>query len=237
MSTINFVPDDYVQNNESRRMNCLCVVLLVLVMAALIGAFVTIKIRQKAFMAKEDLVNAKMVKMQEAINTFEELQAKRKEMMRTALTTAELLEPVPRSILLATLTNNLPPGASLTKLTMLQKDMGRSSVSVPVSNYQAAKGSQAATKAIELSPEKRLETFIDIVGMAPTDLQVASYIERLGNCSLLGNVALVESKEREMDDGVYRQFQLKAQLCKNVHLTKTDIEEIRVQANQSIFNF
>jgi Tfp pilus assembly protein PilN len=158
-------------------------------------------------------------------------------MMRTALTTAELLEPVPRSILLGTLTNNLPPGTSLTKLNMLQKDMGGSSASSPVSNYQAAKGSQAETKEIGLSPEKRLETFIEIEGMAPTDLQVASYIERLGNCSLLGNVTLVESKEREIEDGVYRQFQLKAQLCKNVHLTKTDIEGIRVQANQSIFNF
>ena len=176
--------------------------------------------------------------MQLAIDTFEEQQAKRKEMMRTALTTAELLEPVPRSILLASLTNNLPAGTSLTKLNMLQKDMGNAVQSTPASNYQAAKGSKNTTKYVSISPEKRLETFINIEGMAPSDLQVASYIERLGNCSLLGNVALVESKEKKIEDGVlYRHFKLTTQLCKNVHLTQLDIEEIRAQANKTMFNF
>ena len=234
MSNINFVPDDYVQNNESRRMNFLCVLLLILVMSALIGAFVIIKIRQKTCLAQENLVNSKMVKMQKSISQFEELQTKRKEMMRTALTTAELLEPVPRSVLLATLTNNLPPGTSLIKLNIVQKDMGNKNARSSVSNYQSAKKTNAKAK---LSPEKRLETFIDISGMAPTDLQVASYIERLGSCALLNNVALVESKEYKIKDNVYRQFQLKAQLCKEVHLTKTDVEQIRIRAEKSVLNF
>jgi hypothetical protein len=48
MSNINFVPDDYVQSNESRRANLMCLVLFSVVMAALGGSFFTIKIRQKA---------------------------------------------------------------------------------------------------------------------------------------------------------------------------------------------
>ena len=48
MLNINFVPDDYVQSGESRRTNLMCLVLVVLVMAALGGSFVTIKIRQRA---------------------------------------------------------------------------------------------------------------------------------------------------------------------------------------------
>ena len=75
MSNINFVPDDYVQSNESRRANLMCLVLFSVVMAALGGTFVTIKIRQKACSAEESLVNAKMARMQEAIDKFEELQS------------------------------------------------------------------------------------------------------------------------------------------------------------------
>ena len=143
MSNINFVPDDYVQSNESRRANLMCLVLFSVVMAALAGSFVTIKIRQKACSAEETLVNSKMARMQESIQKFEQLQAKRKEMMKTALTTAELLEPVPRSVLLASLTNNLPPGVSLVKLNVIQKAPSNqpSSRSQRSGNkYQAAKG-------------------------------------------------------------------------------------------------
>ncbi|MCH8215454.1 MAG: hypothetical protein IH892_01650 [Planctomycetes bacterium] len=236
MSNINFVPDDYVENNESRRTNVLCMGLLVVVMAALGGAFVTIKIRQKACLSQEELVNAKMTKMQEAIAQFEELQAKRKEMMRTALTTAELLEPVPRSVLLATLTNNLPPGASLVRLRLVQKDTG-TKPQTKTSNYEAAQNKQNASQDVSDSPEKRLETFIDIEGIAPTDLQVASYIERLGNCALLHKVTLVESKEFKVHDSLYRRFDLKAQLVKEVHLTQEDVDQIRRRAEKSILNF
>lgn len=236
MSNINFVPDDYVENNESRRTNILCVGLLAIVMAALGGAFVTIKIRQKACRSQEALVDAKMTKMQEAIMQFEQLQAKRKEMMRTALTTAELLEPVPRSVILATLTNNLPPGTSLARLGLVQKDTGVKP-KTKTSHYEAAQNKKNAGQDVSDSPEKRLETFIDIEGIAPTDLQVASYIERLENCAMLHKVALVESKEFKVHDSLYRKFELTAQLAKDVHLTQEDVEKIRRSAEKSILNF
>ena len=121
MSNVNFVPDDYIQNNESCRTNLMYVFLFVLVMSGLTGCFLTIKIRQKACQSQEKMVNEKMAKAQLAIAEFEKLQAKRKNMMKTALMTAELIEPVPRSILLASLTNDLPKGASLVKLSLVQK--------------------------------------------------------------------------------------------------------------------
>ena len=76
MLNINFVPDDYTQSSESRRTNFLYLVLLGVVMAALGGSFMTIKVRQRAFRAKEKIVNAKMAQAKEAIKQFEELQKK-----------------------------------------------------------------------------------------------------------------------------------------------------------------
>ena len=88
-----------------------------------------------------------------------------------------------------------------------------------------------------VSREKQLETHIDIAGMAPSDLQVAAYIEKLSNSSLLDNVALVESKEHTIDDMTFRQFKLKAMLRKDVHLTNDDVDLIRVGAEESVYNF
>ena len=249
MVNISFVPDDYVQSNESRRTNVMYLVLFAAAMAALGGSFMAIKIRQNACRINEKLVNARMAEIQEAIKQFEQLQTKRREMMKTALTTAELLEPVPRSILLASLTNNLPPGVSLLELHLIQKQPKQNGKAAAASKYQAAqarkrmsasKASQQNTQTrpdVTENPERFLETHIGIGGTAPSDLQVAAYIERLSNSSLLDDVALVESREYKVETNTFRQFKLTAMLRRNVHLSKEDVEKIRTRAENTVWNF
>lgn len=239
MANINFVPDDYVQSNESRKTNLMYLVLFGVVMIALCSSFMTIKIRQRACSIKEKLVTTKMAKIQETIKQFEELQAKRGAMMRTALTTAELLEPVPRSVLLASLTNNLPQGVSLLKLSLVQKEPKLTSRVASTSKYQAAQEKKAAAAQDNVvSREKLLETHIDIEGIAPSDLQVAAYIEWLSKSSLMDNVSLVESKEHKVEDNTtFRRFKLTAMLKEDVHLTREDVKGIRDRAENTIWNF
>jgi len=239
MVNINFVPDDYVQSGESRRTNLVCLVLVVLVMTALGGSFVTIKIRQRACRAREDLINTRMSRLQESIKQFEELQTRRKAMMKTALTTAELIEPVPRSVLLAALTNNLPPGVSLLQLSLIQKEPKNKpgSTTAGTSKYKAAQARKASESEVRLSREKALEMHIDIGGMAPSDLQVAAYLERLSSSTLLDRVALVESKEYIIEDTTFRQFKLRAMVRKEIHLTADDVERIRSEAKDSVYRF
>jgi hypothetical protein len=245
MVNINFVPDDYAQSNDSRRTNLIYLILFAVVMTALGGSFVSIKIRQRACRTSEELINARMADIQEGIKQFEELQTKKRDMMKTAVTTMELLEPVPRSILLASLTNNLPPGVSLSEVCLVQKQSKISTAVAKISKYQAAQaqktgsqtnGSQKGTNESE-NPERLLETRIDIGGIAPSDLQVASYIEHLSNSSLLDNVALVESKEYIHQDNTLRQFKLSAMLRKNVQLTEEDVEVIKNKAVNTVWNF
>lgn len=228
MLNINFVPDDYVQNSESRRTNLIYLVLFLLVMSVLCGSFVSIKLRQQAFAAREEQVNKRMAEAKESLKQFEELQAKRKEMIKAALTAAELLEPVQRSVLLASLTNNLPAGVSLLQLELIQKEpRAKRSVTPVSSKYQQTKNKNSAADQ-KISREKLLETHINIQGIAPSDLQVAAYIEQLDKSILLDNVALVESRERKVkDEALFRQFKLTAMLKKKVHLTKADITKMK----------
>ena len=222
MLNINFVPEDYIQSNECRRTNLMYLVLLLAVMLMLGASFMAIKIRQKALNAKERFANTKMAEAREAIKQFEQLQAKRKLMMRTALTTVDLIEPVPRSVLLATLTNNLPSGVSFSKLKIVQKQpRKRPSRAVAItSKFQKVRAQKTAAAQPVLSKEKFLETHIAIEGIAPSDLEVASYIEQLSNSTLLDNVALVESKEHQTDGVTFRKFKLTAMLIKNPVLPK-----------------
>ncbi|MHC4143952.1 MAG: PilN domain-containing protein [Planctomycetota bacterium] len=240
MVNINFVPDDYVENNESRRTNLVYLMLFAVMMAALGGSFVLIKMRQKACRQNERRVSEKMSEIQESIKQFEQLQEKRRVMMKTALTTAELLEPVPRSVLLASLTNNLPDGVSLMKLNLIQKRSAQTSTTTTTSKYRAKKKSASggAKKGDESeNPEKFLETHIAIGGTALNDLQVASYIEHLTNSTLLDNVALIESKECKLNDKTFRQFKLTAMLTDNVHLSRGDVEKIRDKATTTVWSF
>ncbi|MEA3225571.1 MAG: PilN domain-containing protein [Planctomycetota bacterium] len=243
MVNIDFVPDDYVQNNESRRTNLVYLVLFAVVMTALGGSFVAIKMRRRACATNEKLVNARIAEMQEVIEQFEQLQDKRRVMMQTALTTAELLEPVPRSVLLASLTNNLPSGVSLLKLDLVQKQSKRMGKVLTTSKYKAAqaqktKGSVRGSQTRQSeNPEKLLETHISIGGTAPSDLQVAAYIEHLSNSSLLDNVALVESRECKVEDNTFRQFELTAMLRKDANLTKEDVEGIKDGVQDTVLTF
>ncbi len=228
MANINFVPEDYIQNNKSYRTNLMYLVLLMVVMVGLGSSFIVIKMRQRALNAEEIAVNTRLTQTQEAIKQFEDLQAKRKAMMKTALTTAGLLEPVPRSILLASLTNNLPAGVSLLRLNLVQKETKQPNV--PTTKYQAVQAGKTAAKqqsGEEISKEKLMETYIDIEGVAPTDRQVADYIRQLSSSVLLDDVALVESKEHKSEDTAFRQFKLSAVLKKEVRLTAGDIKNIR----------
>jgi len=206
----------------------ICLVLFVPVMVVLVGLFVTIKVRQRVLVTREKLIDAKMAQAHEAIKQFEQLQAKRNAMWKRALTTAELLEPVSRSVLLASLTNNLPAGVSLLQLSAIQKEPSKTDVA-KTSKYERVRAKRTAAARPEQSREKLLRMHIGIEGIAPSDIEVAAYIEHLSSSKLLENVTLVESREREAEDTTFRQFRLTAMLKKDIQLTDEDIDKIRAK--------
>ena len=240
MAGINFVPDDYIQNRDYRRTNTLCLILLFIVMGSLGGAFGTIRFRQDAYAREETAVNEKMHALQVSIQQFEQLQSKRKEMMKTALTTAQLLEPIPRSVILASLTNNLPEGTSLLDLELEQEESSKtkSGPQPRMTKYEKNKQKQQSQEtAVIDSPERNRETSIKIIGVAPSDLQVADYIKQMDESPLLQQVSLVESVEYKIDDMVYRKFKLTAQLNNHIELSEEEMGRIKTlgQHRSNIF--
>ena len=226
MSNIDFVPDDYVQQRESGRANFIYIVLFAALMGAIGATFSIIKVRQKLVAKELAVVSEQMLAARSQIEQLEEFKTKSKSIMKTAVMTAELLEPVPRSIIIACLTNNLPSGVSLLEFKLEQKDI-KPARRPSASQYKAASASAAASANAAIEKPKPPETLITISGIAPSNIEVAGYISRLGSSVLMNNVALVESKEHTVDDVKFQEFKLQMRLKTEVKLTKEDIEDIR----------
>ncbi len=226
MSNIDFVPDDYVQQRESGRANFMYLVLFAALMGAIGATFSIIKVRQKLVAKELAVVSEQMLAARSRIEQLEEFKTKSKSIMKTAVMTAELLEPVPRSIIIACLTNNLPGGVSLLELKLEQKDIKPAKRSSS-SQYKTASASTAASANTAIEKPKPPETLITISGIAPSNIEVAGYISKLGSSVLMNNVVLVESKEHPVDDVKFQEFRLQMTLKTDVTLTKEDIEGIR----------
>jgi Tfp pilus assembly protein PilN len=231
MSNVDFVPSDYKQQRESNRANFLYLVLFSIVMAAIGVTFSAIKVRQSAVESELSAVMTKMSQAHDSITQLEDLKNKSKTMMKTMVLTAELLEPVPRSVVLAALTNNLPGGVSLIEMSLKEKVTKAAPAPVSKGKYKTV---GAKTEAAAEQPAKSTETNIEIVGIAPSDIEVANFISRLSDSILLENVSLVESKEHKIEETRFREFKLKAKLKKNMVLTKEDMKRIRQKRQEGV---
>jgi Tfp pilus assembly protein PilN len=248
MATINFVPNDYIQQRQSSRANLMYLTLLAALLGGIGVTFSVIKMRQSVVGRELAAVNAKMMEAKEQIAQLEELKTKGKTMMKSMVMTAELLEPVPRSVVLACLTNNLPSGVSLLEMQLVEKEnkvlaapaakpaptapATASKTTSKTTQYQAA----AAKNQKPAAPETKtvLQTNLEIEGIAPSDIEVASFIANLSGSILLDNVELVQSKEQDIDGVKFRQFRLRSSLKPNLTLTKEDIAQIRKKRDEMI---
>jgi Tfp pilus assembly protein PilN len=222
MGGIDFVPEDYIQRKESHRANFFYLALVGIIAAAVLGAFGVIKVRQKAVEREVKGVDERMAIIQQSIKQLENLQNQRQEMMKTALLAAELIEPVPRSIILALLTNALPDGVSLVRVEITQKKPQQAPAAAKASNQY---------EAVKMAAERKTQgqgyvTELEIEGLAASDIGVADYIASLSEAKLLENVCLVHSMQKELDNITYRQFKLTAQVRSNLTITNEEVDRI-----------
>ena len=120
-----------------------------------------------------------------------------------------LLEKVPRSYVLALVTNALPPHSSLTSLELRVQR-------VSYKNRVAGRGAKraASAKAFRKTTPDAPATIIEatITGLAATDVEVAKIIANLSGNLLTDSVDLVYSQEQMVDALPVRQFQVKLTL-------------------------
>lgn len=209
MQVMNFLPRDFTERRGRRRANLLCLGLTGVALLALAGVCALHVMRVFGASRLRAVVEQQYREAGRQIEQLKELEDRKAGLVRKVELSADLLERVPRSHILARLTNALPSDTSLQVLVMSTVE-----VEVPVLKPTTTKEDDApASKKGGRSkrPEKirRREIQFRVNGLAVTDVQVAEYIARLTADPLFEEVNLKFSEEFPYEPGVtMRRFEL-----------------------------
>lgn len=206
-SPFSFLPDNYLANKRARRANLICAGLFVVVFLAIAVAYVLSTRALHRIEVQHATVQKQYADAAVRIEQVKDLQQKQEVISHQAELASSLLEKVPRSNLLAEITNSLPPGVSLVELTLESKERPAPPAPPPAPGSTSANSSK--TKKAAEPPPKLYDVTVTLTGVAPDDVQVAQFIRNLSLSPLLQDVNLVVVDQGKMGDDPVRRFQLK----------------------------
>jgi len=219
MSIINLLPQDYLKRRMQRRMNVLCSGLFAMVMIAVLAA---VAVSDRSIRNTEEVARRVNASYEEASNMLEQLnqlQAQRKKMLAKAEMTSQLLERIPRSTILAVITNSIPAHASLISYDMTTETIIARSAAAPSGSSKARKGNSKLIAQEAMGTAENTVTIITLVeleGLAGTDVDVARFIANLAINPLTKSVDLLFSQEEMIADMTCRKFRIRMELRENI---------------------
>jgi Tfp pilus assembly protein PilN len=231
---LSFLPDDYMERKLQRRTNMVCALLFCIVMVAIASAFIFTERSLQRIQAEHDTVEKDYTAAAKRIQLVLDLQAKQKRMDQQATLAESLLEKVPRSHILAEVTNCLPVGVSLLDLIMESKL--RAPPPVAKTAFEQKRNTADKNKKPAGPPAPVIKTFdvnLRITGLAATDVQVAQFISKLNQSELMKDVNLVITDEFKVGTEILRKFQIdarldpKAEVAPDLNRTQTAAVEIK----------
>jgi Tfp pilus assembly protein PilN len=233
---LSFLPDDYLERKRQRRTNVICAALFTAVMGT-IGTTFSFSERSLRAVEREHMaIESEYTDAAKRIEQVQQLLTKQRTMARQAEITASLLEKVPRSNVLAEITNGLPSGVSLTDFVLESKK--RQAAPAPTGSaaqnntFQVKSAAQSAAPA---APEpQKYDVCMKIGGLASTDVQVAQLITKLNRCHIFKDVNLLITDTFQPTPGgdAIRKFQIELTLNPDADVqtlkdTKTAAVEIK----------
>jgi Tfp pilus assembly protein PilN len=230
-SQLSFLPDDYLQRKAQRRANVICAGLFIVVMGVIGGAFTYSERAIRDIERQHAEVDQQYTEAARRIDQVRKMQDKQRQMAQQAELTASLLEKVPRSFVLAEITNGLPSGVSLLDFGLEAK---RRNV-VPVAT--AANKTIFAQKQAEIEKEKAekklasdpalqprvYDVTMKITGIADTDIQVSQFITKLNRSPLFRDVNLLISDQFDRDGRTLRKFQIELTLIPDADVSNVKL--------------
>ena len=193
MSTINLLPEDFVKRRAQRRANVLCLFLFIAVMGGVLGAAYVSDRSRKETQEVCDRVNTSYTKAAELIGQMQQLELRKSQMLRKAEMAASLVERLPRSTILAMISQALPEDAALLEInlttTMLAlADEGGGDSGRPKSRLTNAPRAEIARSA-------SLVVEMVIKGLASPDVDIGDFIRGLKRSPLVDSVEVAYIKE------------------------------------------
>lgn len=214
--TSGFLPKEYVERRSEAKFYIVVFLLFIVVMAGVAGAFVVTQRRWSDVRAAQLNINSVFEGEQVKLTQLRQLELHRADMLERAKVTSALLEPIPRSVMMAELVDRLPGDVTLFTLA-LEAERIREAPAAPQSGKKAkpktgtlSGGAPAAEKPAIVVPKYKYLLTIDGVGTA--NKQVADYLESLQESPLFAHVELTLIETKVIHDESYRGFRLTAEL-------------------------
>lgn len=223
MDKVSFLPEDYQKQQRQRRTNLISIGLFIVVMAAIVTAFAFTDRQRAQVHAQLQEVNDQFADAARRLEQLDQLQLRKKQIIRKANVTAVLLERVPRSLILAELVNHMPAEVSLLELKLQTQaaKVHRSTLTAlkkAKKEKKKKKDQQSETgDGPQLPQIKPTEALLQLVGVAETDVQVAQYMRALGGSSMFTELNLVFSQEVTLDKHPLRKFRIDMKLNQQVN--------------------
>jgi hypothetical protein len=205
--------------------------LFLVVMVAIGSAFTFTERAMRSVETEHATVEREYTDAAKRIGLVQQMQDKQRKMATQAELAASLLEKVPRSYLLAEVTNALPVGVSLIDLVMESKVRASAASPGPRSTFEQKRAASAADKkkpgetaaGARTQQAKVYDVNVKITGITHTDVQVAQFISALSQSTLLKDVNLVISDEYKAKDGTtesqLRKFQIEGMIDPAAEIT------------------
>ena len=210
MSIINLLPEDYIKRRQRQRANMLCLGLFVVVMVAVGGAAFVTERSNRYTTQVANRVDAAYLEAGKLIEQLQQLEGQKQRMLHKAELASRLLERVPRSTLLAAVTNALPHNASLTQFNITPKQI---IANAPPTRKESAESKFQKIQDQRMGQPQSTTVFImEATGLAGTDVDVAKFIANLISNPLLTGVDLVYSQEKVVEGRMVREFQVRMEV-------------------------
>ena len=197
-SSMNFLPEDYVEKRQAARTAVICIGLLVIVVTGIVGAWLFVQWQARPTFEQAAKVDAEFDDMSKKISEAQEMNAEKAKMLAKAELTTTLMERVRRSALLEELTRLQPKGVNMVSLEMKSRELPQPQLS----DVDKAKRQQ---DGLPPEPEKppEFEFTLDLIGTAPQ--------RRAGGGVYLG--AGQEQAARRCESAIFRGVQTRRRGC------------------------
>jgi len=205
---LSFLPDDYLERKQQRRTNTIFAVLFLTEMVAIGGAFSYTERSMVNVETMHTRLDADYADAAKRIAQVQQMQDKQRQMSQQAELSAALLEKIPRSFLLAELTNALPSGVSLTDFVMESKLRAAPAPTGPQTAFEKRQAAEA--RKVVVPQAKVYDVVMKVTGLADNDVQVAQFITKLNRSKMLRDVNLVYTDTSKGDEQTkdMRKFQM-----------------------------
>ena len=194
-TSMNFLPEDYVEKRQAARAAVVFIGLLLFVVCGVVGAYLYTKWSMKGVFEQRDRVNAAFEDASKKIAEAEALEKQEEEMVRKAEITTTLMERVERSVLLMELSKLSPKGVGLISLDLKAKEVAPP----PQQNADLNKAQQMQGGAADIPAPPKMDVTMVLTGVAPSESEVATLMSKLQNSALLTNVSFLYSEELKKD--------------------------------------